>query len=425
MKKLLITILFFQLVIMTGSCQKPKPPVLPVRPTPEQPIEEPINYTELSIVWRSTYTASANMLGFHDLFFAGDYIVLSSIGDDNVKCPAADIRVFHKLTGNLHPAWTHEAGSLYDRRKIDDCIVGGNNHNTIFATNQLETYAFDIQTGKRLWKKSFYPIYGYNRLSTMGNYLLQTYGPSSMLWGRVATFDYLTGQERMITQIDISDNFEFQICPPAWTTNAAGDTLLLFSIVGINFATNQRLIDAYCYNVSQNKMEWHQKNLTPDGMSNGSIFVPLIIDNNKVIFEGTMSIHCFDISTGKLFWQYDMSWRDAYATPFLYYKGKLLVRGGRGDIFCYDVQTGALLWQNTTIKAEPSAWGNKMDAYNDKLYLTASTNLYCVSIATGNVEWEVPNATRGSVLIDQQTGYLYCHAGWTILCVDLNKTPKK
>jgi len=435
MKKLLIIFFCFQLLATMSACEKPIP-VLPPDPDPEPPIEQPIDKTKLSVVWRSTYKAPSGVFGFHDLVFSGDYIVLSSIGDDDVRYPAADIRVFHKLTGELHPAWTHEAGSLYDRRQIDDCIVGGNNQNTIFATNKRELYAFDIHTGRRLWKKNITPsYYGMHAISTMGSFVLQNYGPPEALsksWYRISAFDHLSGQERIITQLNIRDNLEFLVCPPAWTTNAESDTLLLFLTGGVNFNTHATLIDAYCYNVTQNKIEWHQKDLTPNGCSSGSKYAPIIINNNKVIFQGLYSIHCFDIGTGELIWQYDKSWQEGYAeTPFLYHKGRLLVREGReGILYCYDAQTGALLWQNSVIKAYPSPWG-RMDTYNDKLYFTSwkgstARVLYCVSIATGEVEWyDTSMRIFGGVTIDQNTGYLYCNTDRSVLCVDLNKAPRK
>ena len=428
MKKLLTAIICFPLCFAVGSCQKPQEPQILLKPKPIQPTDS----TKLSIVWNQFFRPDSIGGYFLNPVFSGDYIVYATRGDE----PEADIRVFHKLTGERHSAWQHNVGSLIDRKKIDDCIVGGSNQNTIFVTNQLELYAFDIHTRQRLWKKNLSPYTGIHRISTIGTAVLQNYGPGSLSksWYRVSAFDPLSGQERIITQLNIRDNYEFDISPPAWTTNAGGDTLLLFLTGGYNFGTMGRLIDAYCYNVTQNKMEWHQKDLTPEGISEGSYHTPRIIDNNNVIFQGLCSIHCFDIGTGEVVWQYDMSWKESYSeTPFLYYKGKLLVRGEglTSILYCYDAQTGQLLWQNNTIKAIPCPWG-RMDAYNDKLYFTAwkgSTTgvLYCVSIATGEVEWYERPAWGGivfGILIDQETGYLYCNTGWSVMCVDLNKTPK-
>ena len=430
MKKLVIAIVCFQLCFTVGSCQKPQLPQ-PPPPKPKQPKDDS---TKLSIIWSKNFQPDSVSVYFHDPVFSGDYVVYSNRGDD----PVADVRVFHKLTGELHSAWQHNRGDLIDRQVINDYIVGGNNQNTIFATNELELYAFDIHTRQRLWKKNLSPsYYGLPRISTFGTAVLQNYGPPQALsksWYRISAFDAVSGQERIITQLNIRDNYEFLICPPAWTINATGDTLLLFLTTGANFETKGTLIDAYCYNVTQNKMEWHQKDLTPEGISSGSYYPPIIIDNNKVIFQGTQSIHCFDIGTGEVVWQYDRSRIDGFSeTPFLYYKGKLFVRGGwfKRNLSCYDAQTGQLLWQNTAIDPVPCPHG-RMDAYNDKLYFTAwqgseTGALYCLSIATGEVEWyELPK--RGKivfgVLIDQQTGYLYCSTAWSVMCVDLNKTPK-
>jgi len=433
MKKLLIAFLCFQLTLAMGACKKP-PPSPP--PPPKPPSEQPVDGGKLFLIWSRDFQPDSVSGYFLDPVFSGDYIVYATEGDDDVTMPEADVRIFHKLTGELHSAWQHNRGSLIDRKTIDDCIVGGNNQNTIFIANKRELYAFDVQTRQRLWKKIFTgSIYAYRRISTMGTSVLQNYGVDKS-WYRVSAFDPLSGQERIITQLEIKDNYEFDISPPAWTINASGDTLLLFLSSGWNFYLGKGRMEAYCYNVTQKKMEWHQKDLTPEGCSSGSKFIPIIIDNNKVIFQGLFSIHCFDIGTGELVWQYDVSWRDAFTdTPFLYYKGKLLVRGDNGNsgiLYCYDAQTGQLLWQNSAIKAYSCPWG-RMDAYNDRLYFTAwrgseTGALYCVSIATGEVEWyELPN--RGKivfgVLIDQQTGYLYCSTAWSVMCVDLNKTPKE
>jgi len=112
-----------------------------------------------------------------------------------------------------------------------------------------------------LWKKNLSSYYGTHRISTMGRFVLQNYGPPQALsksWYRISAFDP-SGQERILVQLNIRDDFEFLICPPAWTINAMGDTLLLFLTSGYNFSTMGCLIDAYCYNVSQQKIEWHQK----------------------------------------------------------------------------------------------------------------------------------------------------------------------
>ena len=430
MKNLLTFIFCLQLLFAMGACKKPP---ISQPPTPNPPVVQATDSSELSIVWSKNFQHDSISVSFIDPFFSGDYIVFASQGFNDMETPPADIRIFHKLTGESHSSWQHNRGSLFDRREIDDCIVGGSNQNTIFATNQLELYAFDINTRQRLWKKNLSPYYGLHRISTMGTAVLQNYGPSNRLWGRIASFDPLTGQERIVTQINIRDNYEFRIRPPAWTVNAAGDTLLLCLTGGYNFGTMGHLIDAYCYNVSQEKMEWHQKDLTPKGASEGGRTIPIIIDNNKVIFQGLLSIHCFDIGTGEEIWQYDMSRKEGFGdSPFVYYKGKLLIRGATGTLYCYDAQTGQLLWQNTAIKAFPTPWG-RMDTYNDKLYFSAwgenaTHHLACVDINIGEELWRDRSPygqVHYGVIIDQQTGYLYCSTKWSIMCVDLNKTPKK
>jgi len=75
-----------------------------------------------------------------------------------------------------------------------------------------------------------------------------------------------------------------------------------------------------------------------------------------------------------------------------------------------------------------------MDVYQDKLYFAGwgktgddASLLYCMDAKTGQLLWEdhgPANAVAQGVIIDKQTGYLYALSGWSVFCVDLNKTPR-
>jgi outer membrane protein assembly factor BamB len=136
-----------------------------------------------------------------------------------------------------------------------------------------------------------------------------------------------------------------------------------------------------------------------------------------------------DIASGELVWQHEYMPDAISSTPLLYYNGKLFSRTAKGFIYCYDAQSGQILWSNVSVEAIPAPDG-RMDAYKDKLYLTASSGgyVYCISISTGELLWKdkgPAEVIQGGIIIDQKTGYLYCHSDWSIMCIDLNKSPKK
>ncbi|MDR2979416.1 MAG: hypothetical protein LBV02_03090, partial [Bacteroidales bacterium] len=55
-------------------------------------------------------------------------------------------------------------------------------------------------------------------------------------------------------------------------------------------------------------------------------------------------------------------------------------------------------------------------------------HLYCLNAETGRKLWSDTGPTGGiaeGVIIDKELGYLYCMSSTTIICVDLNNTPKE
>ena len=178
-------------------------------------------------------------------------------------------------------------------------------------------------------------------------------------------------------------------------------------------------------------MLWENKYFRTDMGASASNPPPFVIENDKVIITTRRAISCLNRLTGELIWQReDLVFADR---PPLYWEGKLYIRTDSPCfLFCLDAQTGKQLWANTTIKPHPIIHG-RMAIYKDKLYFSFSGSdikhyLACIDTHTGAELWR----DRGpygniafDVLIDQKTGYLYCNTGWSTMCIDLNKTPKK
>jgi hypothetical protein len=235
--------------------------------------------------------------------------------------------------------------------------------------------------------------------------------------------------------MQIEDNYEFAIHPPSAYVIGNGDTLLYFTVSGLNFAETKSRVYAYCYNLTKKQMVWENKQFVPDRTDRDwtiPSLPPFVIENDKLIITCSKSIHCLNKNTGELIWQRQDLGGMAQRPP-LYWEGKLYIRSGEPCILlCLDAQTGQQIWENTTLNPIPNPDG-RMAIYKDKLYFAAwgenvTYRLMCVDIHTGKLLWtdRGPYGTIAfDVLIDQKTGYLYCNTCWGTMCVDLNRTPKK
>jgi outer membrane protein assembly factor BamB len=221
--------------------------------------------------------------------------------------------------------------------------------------------------------------------------------------------------------------------PPSAYVMGNGDTILFFTTSALNFETLEGRAYTYCYNLTQKRMVWINKPLSTERniSASASKSPPYLIENDKLIVTGRRMIWCLDQHTGELIWERDGLFTTG-CNP-LYHEGKLYIRANDPCILlCLDAQTGQTVWENTVINPLPAPDGN-MAIYKDRLYFTAwganvTFHLACIDIHTGKELWR-DRGPYGSisfgVLIDQKTGYLYCNTGWSTLCVDLNKTPKK
>jgi outer membrane protein assembly factor BamB len=420
-----ITLIIFCNITNIACDKKPVPP------------EEPITTykSKLEVVW-TRYFHSDKIGGelFLDPIFWNDYVIISSSSGSHYT-KQYGIRVLHKETGKDHPIWAHEPGGLLDPGHISECIhIGGYDNNILFTGYSPYLYAIDLNTGQKLWKHKHYPNGGIHKFSMLGNIPLQVYyapsGGLSTSWCRIAKCDPETGEKTDLVETWIEDNYEFLLTPPTWTTSDAGDTLILFLSSGWNFQLIQGNVKAYCYNITKKRMEWKKENFVSGGDS--GFHIPIVINNNKVIFQILRSFHCFDITTGDLVWQHIPNpMRSFSETPMLYNNEKLYARSDGGTVFCLNAQTGDLIWKASD-EYIPAPDG-RMDIYDEKLYLAAWGDnvefyLYCLSAENGDFIWQDKgpfNKISGGITIDQNTGYLYCTNNREIMCIDLNKSPKE
>ena len=417
-----IILLIFPLFLGARCGEEPPPPQPP----------KPTHKTKLSIVWHIPFHSDSIDYYFIDPMLVQDYLILPNMfGRNSDHKPG--VGVFHKQTGKRHSAWLAEPGGILDNNDmLEDCKLGGTNDNIIFINSGSSLYAFDLNSKQRLWKSARPQGWdGWSRFSMVAEnpFLVYDLGYSKT---KFVKFDTQSGAKKDILELLSENGYWVSVRPPGWHIMGNGDTLLFFGTSEWNFNIGRGKIRAFCYNLTQKKMVWEKRDFCDD--TDGGLYPSIVTDEQNAIICGMRSIHCFNIATGELLWQHDMFKNgyliDAFSdTPPLYNEGKVYLRGGTGNLYCYDAVTGAELWVNK-LGAIPAPHG-RMDIYDGYLYFTGwrgtgAIGLYCVSASTGQMKWfdTGPNGRISfGVIADQKTGYLYCHSGIFVMCVDLRKTP--
>ena len=388
----------------------------------ELPSAEPFDpsNTRLHVVWSKPFYTDSSQATMLTPVVTDRYVAV--IGDPYFSLTKSgnQIVVFDKSNGEWHPAWKGGINVGFD--VVDDLyyyatdfLVGGNNKDVLFYFSRKSLHALSLSSGQSLWNfiHEGYFNYFYGFPTLLGSDILAIHYDFSNSY--VNQYNSITGKETNLFSFNgIAFNMQ-------WAINEDNDTLFFFTDVWRN---------ANCYCLTKDSIVW-KCNLNNE-YGEGTSFHPIIVENKYVLFQQKAAISCVDFSTGKLIWEKNICCTDN--SPILYYEGKVVVRPGWGNVSCYDVQNGNLLWKNIDLLVLEDN-NLKMDAYKGNLYFTTRygnifnpSRLYCMSMTTGEVIWYDAGPNKGifgSLTIDQETGYLYCHSRWSVMCVDLNKTQKK
>jgi len=430
--KMLTTILAAIFLLITGiGCKKE-----PIIPNPPLPVDTPTYQTKLDIKWIHWFSNDTMGAWYHDPYFFGDYVAFCT------DLPSGSngrlgFGVFHKISGDRHPVWDQYYPDLVEGTSstINHWKLCGTNGDLAVITNKNRLFAWDLNTGQMKWKHNHSPNHGVSAsLSVIGSFPYHTYYNGSETWSKVARFNPNTGIKEDLVTISILDNFKANIFPvESWINPSTSDTILLFVTGGWNFTIGRGRVDAYAFNQTTRTMMWHAYDICPNG--NAAIYAPVVADN-KVVFQGLNSIHCFDIPSGTLLWEhnYDPWTRGFSNSRNIFRDGKVFVRDGK-SVLAYDINTGAMVWE-TTNKMNLQM-GGAIDVYKGRVYFTATDDthpyyaktLFCVDANTGAVIWKDPGPNKNGgltfgIIIDQGTGYLYVTDAFRMMCIDLNNTPK-
>jgi len=375
--------------------------------------------TRLHVVWSKPFYADSSYAVILEPVITDRYVAF--IGDPLFSTTKRGNRivVFDKANGDWHTAWIggvdiDDGVSHY----VTDLLIGGSNKDILFYFSQKSLHAFSLSTGQSLWKiildnDEYYKLFrGHPTL--FGSDILAVYANLQTATFYVNKYNSLTGQESNLF------SFKEYVNTMQWAINERGDTLFFFI---------DSWKSAYCYNLTIDSVVWKY---TRSEQGENTSFLPIIVENKYVLFQNKYVVVCLDFSTGKLIWEKQIV--SIENLPISYHDGKVIVRPHYGNITCYDVRSENLLWTSSDVGLSLNSrreYG-KMDIYKGNLYFTTGgthiSYLYCISLATGKVNWYDVGPNKGilgGLAIDQQTGYLYCHSEWSVMCIDLNKTPKK
>ncbi|MFO8087675.1 MAG: PQQ-binding-like beta-propeller repeat protein [Bacteroidales bacterium] len=382
---------------------------------------------ELDIVWENTVYDDTLLAMYFPARFTGDYVVFCS-GGQYYSDPG--FAVYHKETGERHPAWDHEPDiDIFEPwAYLSDFEVGGKDRD-ILSIQSPDDYKFitwDLNTGNKLWEKALNDADYLHYSSSYGPYFFLTRrAPGTGDWAELIALNAKTGVEKVILHEDAPANGGVSFYPPSATTLSNGDTLLVFS----KQENNGSKTYTYAFNMTADSLIWKTEHVSGRPPANEGI-----IADGYYIFQGYEMISCFDIQTGDILWSDEPVANindNLTGRKNLYFGGKLLVNNEYGELFCYDVSSGAILWENKESMLYPDM-PEIMSYYEDRIYLYAGYNsslpekernaLRCISANTGEVLWTTngPEEARfGQGLnIDRSSGYLYITNSISAFCID-------
>jgi len=367
--------------------------------------------TRLHVVWKKSFYADSSQAVMLAPIITDRYVSVLGISYGKLE---NHIVVFDKTNGERHPVWQNGISCETNNTIAKNLLAGGSNKDILFCATPKSLRAFSIPTGQPLWTSIYDENNGYfNGYPIIFGSDILAISPIKNIC-HIDQYNSYTGQKTTL--------FSFNEYANAiqWAVNEQKDTLFFF----FNFQ------NTYCYNLTKDSIVW--KNTLNIEYNSPTSFHPIIVENKYVLFQRNSTVSCVDFYTGELIWT--VRTYPIPDNPILYHEGKIVVRPNYESPSCYDVRTGDLLWKNTDLNMG-TASNFKMDTYKGNLYFTIEQGnisnpplLYCLSLATGTVNWSDPGPDKGiigSITIDQQTGYLYCSSRQSVMCIDLNKTPKK
>lgn len=399
--------------IALASC-KPKEPIDP----PNPPVtEEPSFDDELNIIWQlSLFADSSEANSIVPEVYNNNVVFSSRSYTENKEV----FRLYNGSTGEI--IWTRDDPECFNI----PLKAQAKSNNKLALCDNANLHVLDLDTGEEMWHSVEFS----NRLrlaeindNVFWTYIDKGFKPDTCMLIRS---EFGMQEWKNVLTLTKTNDFHPGIEPPVSWENDNGETILIFQNRSYNFEIGKGKIDLYAFNLDQEVIEWVKEDITESG--NSSIYQPIVFDN-KVYFQGSSSLHCFDIATGELVWERLFAGAGFLTCNMVMTDGRLIANGDAQNIWALNSSTGETIWHNTTLKSHNA--GN-MIAYDGVVYFTSEGNgtLCAVKVSDGSILWEetTPNydgwnsaAFLSGIAINEDLGYLYAIDGFYAMCIKLPK----
>ena len=296
--------------------------------------------------------------------------------------------------------------------------------NNFIVSNGNQIFNLDLYSGKLNWKSE--KISCRPRINELDGYIYLSIHDAGMQYDtskliRTPIDDLAWEEVYSSTRIN---NFRPGIEPPVLWKNSKNESVLIFQNRSYNFHIGQGKIDLIAYNIDEKKEAWRKIDIAKTG--NSSIFLPIIYED-KVYFQSSNTIHCFNAEDGQLIWEKTFEQNGLYTCNSIVADGKVFVNLDNEDIVALDAKTGETVWSNPDSQSFNS--GN-MIYFDNFLYFISEGNsdLYAINAEDGEIKWKEksPNEPmdnqsgfRSGLTIDKEKRLLYAIDGLFILCIQL------
>jgi outer membrane protein assembly factor BamB len=304
-------------------------------------------------------------------------------------------------------------------------------HDIVVLCARSNTYAFDMVTGKTVWKNSFIDMVGEPQIFAGKNeYAYQGYRNKIPDYQcHIYRTKYDKGNwEKVCTYEDSTKQFDVIYSSPiAFSNNSSGDELMVFTL----FLYSSKNLDLHaskvcCFNLSTNQYEWikdysnkYYEFMVCKMQSNkGKVFTFATTGNNRFL----VAINCID---GSIAWEQSIP--DLGVGLHLYKDNIIPICNGKSPLTAYNQNTGAIVWsqnfENQGLTDLNFAIGDAI-IYKNYLISTQGDNLLVVNMDGGGVLYKEKIALpqgylQFGVAINEKERLLYVQDRLRVVCYKL------
>ncbi len=380
-------------------------------------LEEPINATNLTLLWETPLTENNSLVGSGIPILINDKIAYAkwSISPNITQ----EFVYLDKNTGDEISRWGKEDGG----NTFGLSYSNGEDH---FFGSGNTTYHINPETGETLYKYiELSSGSGENKVFGIENYVFHPVTTSVL--HKMMAYDIETLESKVILSKSDSNGYNANIKWGSPCISEEGD-VWLYIINGFFIGTNpsSSKLEIYCYNVTDDDLVWEHKfdTIFPAATSSE----PGQISINNMIFNAGPYLFALDRLTGEKKWEIKFNW-NMPGNALLVDDEKLYVLDGDGGMYRFlviDAETGDIIGEQTGVKGQTSS----MVRYKESIYYASSSDgqLYSMDRHTGKLNYKTQAPFKAEdadrffldvLAIDEATGRLYAFDFVSALCFQI------